>query len=69
MNGTFARVFGAYPLIIPAIFAALATIFPTFFYLNEGRVTISFEVDQAVWAFGSGYLAIAGVFAKWGIKK
>lgn len=69
MNGVSSRVFLAYPLAIPAIFTILALIFPTFFYYNEGRVTISFTTEQAVWAVGSGYATIAGIFAKWGIKK
>jgi hypothetical protein len=71
MNGTFSRVFLAYPLIIPVVFGALAMIFPTFFYFDQetGRVTISFTTEQLYWAVGAGYGAIAAVFAKWGIKR
>ena len=71
MKGTLTRVFAAYPLAIPAVFAALAAFFPGYvgFDQGSGRVTLTFTLAELGAAVAGGYAVIAGVFAKWGIKR
>ncbi|MGL4309814.1 MAG: hypothetical protein ACRCSU_04950 [Paracoccaceae bacterium] len=71
MKGVSARVFAAYPLAIPLAFGVLAYFFPAFVAYDDatGRVTITFTKEEAAAAIAAGYAMIAGVFAKWGIKR
>jgi hypothetical protein len=71
MFPTLTRVFAAYPLAIPLAFGALAFLFPAFVTYDDvtGRITITFTAQQAGAAVALGYGVIAGVFAKWGIKR
>lgn len=71
MNGTLARVFAAYPMAFPLVFSALAAAYPGTFSHDEatGIYSVHFTIAQLGAAAGGSYLLIAGVFAKWGIKK
>lgn len=71
MNGTLTRVFAVYPLAIPFAFFALSMLFPGYvaFDQNTQDVTLRFNVKEVGAAFTVAYMLIAGVFAKWGIKK
>ncbi len=71
MKGTLSRVFLAYPLAIPLAFGALALLFPAYVAYDDatGRVNITFTVQELAGAFAAGYAVIAGIFAKWGIKR
>lgn len=71
MNGTLTRVFAAYPLAFPFVFSLLAAAYPGTFSHNEatGVYSIHFTLAQLTAAAGGSYALIAGVFAKWGIKR
>lgn len=71
MKGTLTRVFAAYPLAIPAAFGALAYFFPAYVAYDDatGRIAITFTKEEAAAAIAMGYAAIAGIYAKWGIKR
>lgn len=67
-GGMFTRVAGVYPLAIPAVFVALAAMFPdnVFFDMASGEITVKTTTAQLGIAVGGGYAIIGGVFAKWG---
>lgn len=71
MNGTLARVFAVYPLAIPLAFVALSMAFPGYVSFDQDTqdVTLRFNVKEVGAALAVAYAVIAGVFAKWGIKK
>ena len=71
MNGTLTRVFAAYPLAIPAMLVVLASLFPGYVAFDQasGRVSLTFTLTELGGAVAGGYALIAGVFAKWGIKR
>lgn len=71
MNGTLTRVFALYPMAIPAVLGLLAMAFPGYVAFDQvsGRVTLSFTLAEIGGATAAGYAIIAGVFAKWGIKR
>lgn len=71
MKGTLTRVFAVYPLAIPFVMGLLAMAFPAFVAFDEttGRVTLTFTVAELGAAVAGGYAVIAGIFAKWGIKR
>lgn len=71
MNGTLARVLGAYPLAFPVIFTGLAALYPGSFDHDPatGVYSVHFTIEQMMGAFAGSYAVIGGVFAKWGIKK
>jgi hypothetical protein len=71
MKGTLTRVFLAYPMALPLILGALAFFFPGYFSFDDAtqRFTFSATVPEMIAAVGASYGFIAGVFAKWGIKK
>lgn len=71
MNGTFTRVFAAYPLAFPVVFSLLASAYPGTFSHNASTdvYTINFTLAQLSAAAAGSYAVIWGVFAKWGIKR
>lgn len=71
MNGTSLRVFLAYPMALPMAFLALSFFFPSYFMYDEAsqRFTFTATVPELIAAISAAYAFIAGVFAKWGIKK
>jgi hypothetical protein len=71
MHGTLTRVFAAYPLAIPAVFMALAYLFPGHIGFDQSsqRVNVTFTLTELGAAVAAGYAMIAGIFAKWGIKR
>ena len=71
MNGTLTRVFAAYPLAFPLVFSALAAAYPGTFAYDPatGLYSVQFTMAQLGVAAGGSYAIIAGIFAKWGIKR
>jgi Na+/glutamate symporter len=71
MNGTLARVLGAYPLAFPLVFTALAAAYPGTFEHDPatGVYSVHFTLAQLGAAGAGAYAVIGGVFAKWGIKR
>lgn len=71
MNGTLTRVFAAYPLAFPLAFSLLASAYPGTFSHDEatGVYSVHFTLAQIGAAAGGSYVLIAGIFAKWGIKR
>lgn len=71
MNGTLTRVFAAYPLAFPVVFTGLAAAYPGAFEHDPttGIYSVHFTLVQLGAAATGAYGLIAGVFAKWGIKR
>lgn len=71
MNGTLARVLGAYPLAFPVVFSLLASAYPGSFTHDEvtGLYSVQFTMEQMLAAAGGSYAVIGAVFAKWGIRR
>lgn len=71
MKGTLTRVFALYPMALPMAFVVLSTLFPGYIGYDEAtqRVTVTFTLVEIGAAVTLAYAVIAGVFAKWGIKR
>lgn len=71
MNGTLTRVFMAYPMAFPLVFSALAAAYPGTFSHDDatGVYSVHFTLEQMTKAAVGSYILIAGVFAKWGIRR
>ncbi len=70
-RGTATRVFAVYPWAVPVAAAAFAAAFPNNFQYDPVTTVIQLNFTLAeLGAVGAGGMAIvAGVFAKWGIKR
>jgi hypothetical protein len=71
MKGTLTRVLGAYPLAFPAVFSALAAMYPGTFSYDPatGYYAVQFTLAQMGAAAVGAYGLIGAVFGIWGIKK